>query len=129
MPEAVVRGELRPLRNPSGLKLLLPAAHVITAKHRCPTRHIALAYPGLPSICYSTPLSVPPGAADPCFAASRVKQQRPAKGAPIRREATIGRRCTLLLRNGSVRFIIIVLRSGGVRRVISVEHMGPAHLP
>jgi hypothetical protein len=28
---------------------LLPAAHVITAKHRCSTRHIALAYPGFPS--------------------------------------------------------------------------------
>jgi hypothetical protein len=36
-------------------EVLLPAAHVITAKHRCPTRHIALAYPGFPSICYSTP--------------------------------------------------------------------------
>ena len=36
-------------------KLLLPAAHVITAKHTCPARPIALAYPGFPSICYSNP--------------------------------------------------------------------------
>ena len=35
--------------------LLLPAALVITAKHTCPARHIALAYPGFPSICYSDP--------------------------------------------------------------------------
>src|SRR5580700_5800580 len=34
---------------------LQPAAHVITAKHTCPARHIALAYPGFPSICYSNP--------------------------------------------------------------------------
>jgi hypothetical protein len=41
----------------NGLKLsyLLPAAHVITAKHTSPARHIALAYPGFPSICYSNP--------------------------------------------------------------------------
>jgi hypothetical protein len=30
-------------------------ANVITAKHTCPARHIALAYPGFPSICYSNP--------------------------------------------------------------------------
>jgi hypothetical protein len=47
-------GELRPLRNPEPMirteaKLLLPAAHVITAKHTCPARHIVLAYPGFPS--------------------------------------------------------------------------------
>src|SRR4029077_15449784 len=34
---------------------LQPAAHVITAKHTCPARHIALAYAGFPSICYSPP--------------------------------------------------------------------------
>jgi hypothetical protein len=40
MPGAVVKGELRPLRNPADdpdlSKLLLPAAHVISAKHTWP---------------------------------------------------------------------------------------------
>ena len=34
----------------------IPASdHVMTAKNRCPTRHIVLAYPGFPSNCYSDP--------------------------------------------------------------------------
>jgi hypothetical protein len=36
-------------------KLCCQRPIVITAKHSCPTRQIALAYPGFPSICYSPP--------------------------------------------------------------------------
>jgi hypothetical protein len=48
------RCETRPMIRTEALQ---PAAHVITAKHTCPARHIALAYPGFPSICYSNPKS------------------------------------------------------------------------
>jgi hypothetical protein len=47
------RCETRPMIRTEALQ---PAAHVITAKHTCPARHIALAYPGFPSICYSNPI-------------------------------------------------------------------------
>ena len=46
------RCETRPMIRTEALQ---PAAHVITAKHMCPARHTALAYPGFPSICYSNP--------------------------------------------------------------------------
>lgn len=58
MPQAVVEGGTAPAAKPgqwSGLKLLLAAAHVITAENRCSARHIALAYSGFRSIYYSTP--------------------------------------------------------------------------
>jgi hypothetical protein len=61
MPERWPRGncarcDTRPMIWTEGIAA---SGHVITAKHRCPTRHIALAYPGFPSICYSTPKLTP----------------------------------------------------------------------
>ena len=46
------RCETRPMIRTEALQ---PAAHVITATHTCPARHIALAYPAFLSICYSNP--------------------------------------------------------------------------